>query len=986
MKKFLKISIWGILIGTIAVGTSSATIYYIAANGNDNNNGTSQTTPWQSIAKVNAMMNSFNAGDEILFRRGDKFYGQVNVTKSGSAGNEIIFGSYGAGNLPIISGKKLLTGWTLHSGNIYKTTLTDSAANLYINEKIMTIARFPNSGFMKINSGNGNSGFYDSDLQQSSGYWVGANCRVRTVNWAYETKIVSAFSGGSVTFSTATQYPLAANYGFYFDNKFTLLDAEKEWFQDNATSQLYFYAPGGVNPNSITVEAVTLKYGINLNSGVAYVKVQDLKISGYKEVGVYGFSSGNITVQRCAIEQTRRTAIEFNGSGYVIDNNFMEDNLNTAVSGIMTNTQIKNNFINRTALIAGYGGSVNGYYGMVLYNSSGITIENNVIDSTGYTAINGMNNFVIKNNIISYSVLTLNDGGGIYLGTSDGLQISNNMISNSIGNTESSSNPALYAYGIYFNDAIVKNSVIENNTLHSNRNIGLIIDIKSTSTNNKIINNTIYNNFYSQILFTDYSSTVYVPAYNTIVKGNTLYGLQSSQTCMEHVMHHFSGPTDYGLFDSNYYCNPYTDFTIKRIKFVPSYSSTVYSLQNWKTNFSEDLNSKESKFKFEQYGVTDTIGSNMIINSSLDSGIANWTTWPSPGSNLGHVFNPMLDSGSMRIRWNGVGFTENFTFSNTFPVVKDDYYLADISYAANHTGTFSIFGEPGFFPNTYLVYENYRKNYSFVFKSALTHLNAKFMIRMVFPDSLVFVDNIRVYKVSIEKLDSLQMSKLFFNESSVAQIIPLNGITYKDLDSNIVTGSILLQPYSSKILINDNNIAVQKQLNLTSLIQGFYNASSGIAVPDTARVYLRSSFAPYMIVDSSKTFLSSAGAGTYAFTRVIPGINYYIHFHHRNSIETWSSGTINFTGNQVSYDFTLSASMAYGNNLILKGTKYCIFSGDVNQDGVIDGADLSIANNNAANYTLGYQSSDINGDNTTDASDILVIDNNANDMVEKITP
>jgi hypothetical protein len=65
--------------------------------------------PWKTIAHVNAQR--FNPGDSILFNRGDTWREQLSVPSSGSQGNPVIFGAYGAGALPIISGGNLETGW-----------------------------------------------------------------------------------------------------------------------------------------------------------------------------------------------------------------------------------------------------------------------------------------------------------------------------------------------------------------------------------------------------------------------------------------------------------------------------------------------------------------------------------------------------------------------------------------------------------------------------------------------------------------------------------------------------------------------------------------------------------------------------------------------------------------------------------------------------------------------------------------------------------
>ncbi|MBK6507186.1 MAG: hypothetical protein IPG02_16385 [Ignavibacteria bacterium] len=68
----------------------------------------------------------------------------------------------------------------------------------------------------------------------------------------------------------------------------------------------------------------------------------------------------------------------------------------------------------------------------------------------------------------------------------------------------------------------------------------------ATSANNQIINNILYNNAYSQMVMTDYSSTSYTPSYNNIVKGNQFYCLSFTQTGMEHQMFKSPSFSDYG--------------------------------------------------------------------------------------------------------------------------------------------------------------------------------------------------------------------------------------------------------------------------------------------------------------------------------------------------------------------------------------------------------------------------------------------------------
>lgn len=986
----MKLFILSLILFIALISTANSTVYFVSASGNDNNNGTDQLTPWQTISKVNSMMPSINAGDQILFKKGDKFYGTVTVSKSGAAGNEIVIGSYGSGPLPVITGKKLITGWTLYSGNIYRAAIADTVTHLYSNNKLMTIARYPNEGFLKIDAITGNTGIYDAALNQSPGYWNGTNCRVRTANWSYETKTVSNFNSGSITFSSSTLYTTAANFGYYLDNKLILLDSQNEWYQDKAEGYVYFFAPGGINPNTLIVEGVVSKYGININQNRHFIKVQNLFINGSAITGVNVFTSNNISVTGCTITQTTSYGIVINGNNHTVNNNYFEDNLNSAVFGIITNGEIKNNNINRTGLVPGYGYNARGYMGLEIHTSRGVTVENNIIDSTGYSAISVGNNIKVKNNYINYSLLKFNDGAGIDIADSDTLQILNNVVLNTIGNVESTPYTALYGSGIYINGGVLKNSIIEGNTSALNTYAGIYFDHKNGPVNNKILGNTLYNNFSFQILFADYSSVTNIPVYNTIVKNNIFYSLQAAQNCM--ILRTYTGTSqnDYGIFDSNYYCNPYSEYTIRRTKFTYPYSDLTHSLTNWQNISNEDLNSKSSVFSFEQYGITDTLSGNMLVNSKFDSTISPWISWPS-GANVSWIHNPSLNSGSMRMRWNGSGNSIGLGLSNRYSITTGNHYLVSISCAGDHNGTFNLWGLSSLsgsiftFPQTFFSFNETKRDYTFTYKAEVTDPLAYMSIGLILPDTLVYVDNVNMFRVNVEKIDSSQKSKLFINENNYVQNISPNGINYKDIDGNPVSGNISLQPYSSKILINEGFIP-SRNLVLKAYIEGMYNSSTDKMIPDTLSVYVRNSTAPYLIIDSCRSVLDSNGNGSFNYFNAYNGINYYLTVKHRNSLETWSASAVSFNGNNLNYDFTTSANKAYGNNLINIGLRYCIYSGDVNIDGSIELSDILHTTNAANNFLTGYFTEDINGDQIADLSDISIVYNNASKFISRLRP
>lgn len=176
------------------------------------------------------------------------------------------------------------------------------------------------------------------------------------------------------------------------------------------------------------------------------------------------------------------------------------------------------------------------------------------------------------------------------------------------------------------------------------------------------------------------------------------------------------------------------------------------------------------------------------------------------------------------------------------------------------------------------------------------------------------------------------------------------------------------------------------KLSLKAYLQGFYNGASNKMVKDTARVFLRYNSPPYAIADSSRAVLDSNGNGLFNFFRVGNQIKYFIAVKHRNSIETWSANPKEFFDNEADYNFTNSASTAFGSNLFQKGNKFCIYGGDVNQDGSVDLSDVSLIDNNSYNFAAGYLRTDANGDGITDISDLTIADNNAFNFVSMKRP
>ncbi len=177
-------------------------------------------------------------------------------------------------------------------------------------------------------------------------------------------------------------------------------------------------------------------------------------------------------------------------------------------------------------------------------------------------------------------------------------------------------------------------------------------------------------------------------------------------------------------------------------------------------------------------------------------------------------------------------------------------------------------------------------------------------------------------------------------------------------------------------------------VNINCAVEGFLNTGTGKHnLRDTLSAQLRNSASPYGIASEVKSVIDSVTfLGNFIFPHVSPG-NYYVVVFGRNSLETWSANTISISnGVDANYDFTTGYSAAYGGNLVNVGSECCIFSGDLDNDNLIDFSDEVIVDNDIFFSVTGYVNSDVNGDFTVDLSDAAIVENNSSNLVMTISP
>ncbi len=190
-------------------------------------------------------------------------------------------------------------------------------------------------------------------------------------------------------------------------------------------------------------------------------------------------------------------------------------------------------------------------------------------------------------------------------------------------------------------------------------------------------------------------------------------------------------------------------------------------------------------------------------------------------------------------------------------------------------------------------------------------------------------------------------------------------------------------------LQTDSGMPEVKTLQLKALIQGFYNPATDSMRGDTVRIFARSFSSPYSVLDSATGFLDPSGKGHFVFLNIEDSVEFRLQILHRNSLETWSSTALSFSDDTLSYNMTDQSAKAFGDNLVLVNSilgRYAIYSGDVNQDGIIDITDMMDIDNDVYNYASGYRITDVSGDGFVDLTDAVIAGNNAEKYVVRIVP
>jgi hypothetical protein len=913
-----------LLITVFTSYAATAKNYYVALNGNDGNNGTTATTPWKTISKVNASFSVITAGDSILFKCGDSFYGALVIGKSGASGRPIVIGSYGTGAKPVITGFVTVSSWTNAGNGIYETSVpaVKNALNMVtINNAAQAMGRYPNidagnGGYLNYETFSGSTGITDNQLTSTTN-WTGAEVVVRKKLWVLDRCKVTAHNGGAVSFTNiGSTYTGTNGFGYFFQNDVRTLDKFGEWFFANKVLKIYF---GTASPSSYSVKVSCLDTLVTLSSK-SYITLSNLAFDGANGNALLAKSGSNVTIQNCDFNNSGIGAINTTGiSNQLIENCLINNSLSNGIMAMNSsgsNVTIRGNTIKNTGILAGMGLSGgNSYKGIMTSSASSLLIEYNVVDTTGYVGIEFQgSNVNVRYNLVNYFDFVKDDAGGIYTyhsGTdaSPGTiytnrTISNNIVMNGAGAPYGRNSSTLFVTGIYL-DGRTMNVNVLNNTVFNNGKNG----VHCNNPQNVIIRgNTSYNNL-NAVSVMRWANIGAVR--NLSIKNNILYPKQSDQRCFYYCNSGLNEPvttsiqsalTNLASIDSNTYgmMNPvgfnFEVYNTSGGAFVPT---SPYSFEAWRTVTNHDANGKKVAKLPVTYKLTGLVGSNKFTNGLFNTtvsglsvyGTSITTAWDNTGK---------ISGGSLRI---GFSAPAAMRFASVIGAVgavstSKKYVLRFSTYGTSNQGFFRVYMRKTASPNTSLISSQSRsfgigrKDHEIFFNGPTTDAGASFIIEIEQNSGTTYIDNLEFYEVSAIVYDPVSQFRFEYNATKAVKTITLDG-NYTGVNGTVYTGSISLQPFTSLILIKDTAttttapVANMLKASASATTINCYGGNSNVSVSASGGT------APYT---GTGTFTAKAGKGTYkvTFPTSRPGI-YSMFYYTIGSIQTDKNYVLRFS-------------------------------------------------------------------------------------------
>ncbi|RZT82978.1 parallel beta helix pectate lyase-like protein [Micromonospora violae] len=278
-----------VLTNQLPASAAVQATYYVAPDGNDANPGTLQS-PFKTIQRARDVVRTINAsmtGDIEVYLRGGRYPVSSTIefgaADSGANGFRVSYAAY-PNETPILDGGVPVTGWSQHSGNIWKAPLNraNKLRALYVNDKraymaSKTVSSAGCYGTYNISAGQASWAWESGsqcdgarysqndfpaiarnqdDIEIETGTtWTTAIVGVRQVTTDGTSRVALLQQPGGAIAQGAFNGNAQSGGTHKLMNAYEFLDAPGEFYFDKGTQTVYYYKASSENMSTASVYA-----------------------------------------------------------------------------------------------------------------------------------------------------------------------------------------------------------------------------------------------------------------------------------------------------------------------------------------------------------------------------------------------------------------------------------------------------------------------------------------------------------------------------------------------------------------------------------------------------------------------------------------------------------------------------------------------------------------------------------------------------------
>jgi len=822
-----------------------STNYYISNTGNDSSTGLSPSLAWQTINKLNTEFRKILPGDTIFFKRGETFYGSIKVTTSGTADSSIVFTAYGEGAAPIITGFTTIDGWEKKEGSIWQAAAPGVMPNLNmvtLNGIAQQIGRYPNAdeadaGYLSYEDFNGNKSISDNELKNSID-WTGAEVVIRKNHWTAERCRVTKQEGNTIFYTYAHAgvnplqvpklYPGIKGNGYFFQKDARTLDRNGEWFYDSITHNLLmFFADSNIATLSIKASTVDTLVSTGARSFLRFI---DLAFEGANMSGIFNRMGGNISIQHCSFNNMGVKAIHFWDTEnvlieYATTSNVLSNSIQVR-SAKADNITVRNCLVKNTGPFIGMGSFFDDrdYKAISVIAKDNVVIENNIVDSSGLTAIQFQgNNVRVLHNYINFFCYNLDDGAGIYTYVDASKEkpaipffnrkIIGNIIMNGKGAPHGSVSKGK-AEGIYLDNGSMNVDIIGNS-------IGYVSN-KAFALNNPsditVLNNTCFNNGGA---WSASRRTSWQPFGKLDIRNNIFYALYDHQSQVDFLYAGLDEPDDLSIWeaikltgdiDSNYYqhSNPFSfNYVFSPVEGKAFVYPTPLTLEHWQDFTGQDVHSRRPAKSVPRYSIKQQLGSNLVNNGSFEKDAASVKIDGTGTKGEWDNTTQITGTGSLKIAFEDAVPNRYATVHGELGAILEGkkYLLRFNTLGNSECGVLRTYLRRTMAPFDIISpvqarpFGTSKMLHEFLLEP-IASANASYVIEIEKNGCTSYLDDIELHEADATSNRPRDFVRFEFNPTNQQVVIPLDK-NYVGVDGVPYNGTLTLEPFSSKILIAD---------------------------------------------------------------------------------------------------------------------------------------------------------------------------------------